>query len=103
MTDIEQVLGRMRQTEPYFEDRGFTAAVLAALPEERELPLWVKNLILIGATATGSGIVAWQLKGASLENVFTGIAPGPWTIATAALLVYAFCSAAVWVVRSEVV
>jgi hypothetical protein len=103
MNDIESVIGQLRRTEPYFEDRGFTAAVLAALPEGRELPLWVKNLIMIGATAAGSAVVAWQMSDLRPEVLLSQVTLDYTTIGIAALFVYAFSSATVWVVRREVV
>jgi len=103
MKDIDSVLAAMRRSEPYFEDHGFTAAVLAALPEERELPLWVKNLIMLAATMAGSGLAAWQLSGMRLDALLDGVSLNYATIATAALFVYAFTSAAVWTVRREMI
>jgi hypothetical protein len=103
MTDIDGILARMKRSEPYFEDRGFTAAVLAALPEDRELPLWVKNLIMVGATAAGSGVVAWQAAGLKPEALLSQLSLNTTTVAVAALFVYAFSSAMVWVVRREIV
>jgi hypothetical protein len=103
MNDIDSVAARLRQSEPYFEDHGFTAAVLAVLPDERELPLWVKNLIMIGATAAGSGIVAWQMSGLRLEALVGELSLDYTTIGVAALFVYAFSSAIVWIARREVV
>ena len=103
MKDIDSVVAQLRRSEPYFEDHGFTAAVLATLPEERELPLWIKNLIMIGATAAGSAVVAWQASGIKTEALLAQVTLDYTTIGVAALFVYAFSSAAVWVVRREVV
>jgi len=103
MNDIDSVLAAMRRSEPYFEDHGFTAAVLAALPEERQLPLWVKNLMMVGATAAGSGVVAWQAAGLRPEALLSQISLDYTTIGLAALLVYAFSSATVWIARREIV
>jgi hypothetical protein len=103
MSDIDSLVAQLRRSEPYFEDRGFTAAVLAALPEERELPLWVKNLIMVGATTAASAVVAWQMSGLRLESLLGQVSFDYMTIGAAALFVYAFSSAAVWVVRREVV
>lgn len=61
MKDIELMFTTLRTTEPYIDDNGFTAVVMAQLPGRRELPMWVKNLILLCATLLGSAIVAMQL------------------------------------------
>ena len=103
MNDIDTMLVAMRRSEPYFESHGFTAAVLAALPEERELPLWIKNLMVVGATAAGSAVVAWQAAGIRPEALLPQITLNTTTIGVAALCVYAFSSAMVWTVRREIV
>ena len=103
MKNIDSVAAQLRQSEPYFDDHGFTAAVLAALPEDRQLPLWVKNLIMVGATAAGSAVVAWQMAGLHLEPLLGQVSFGYTTIGAAAVFVYAFSSATVWVARREVV
>lgn len=101
MNELDRMTAALRRSEPYFEDRGFTAAVMAALPAESELPLWIKNLILVAATAAGSGIAAWQLADLRPVALLSGVSLDYGTIGLAAFIVYAFTSTAVWVVRRE--
>jgi hypothetical protein len=61
MKDLDLVCSELRATEPYLEDNGFTAVLMARLPRRRQLPDWVKNVLLLGATALGSLICALQL------------------------------------------
>jgi len=103
MNHIDSMLATIRHSEPYFDDHGFTVAVLSALPEERELPLWIKNAMMIGATAAGSAVVAWQAAGIRPEALLSQLTLDTTTVAIAALCVYAFSSAMVWVVRREIV
>jgi hypothetical protein len=59
--NFDEMLGTLRSTEPYLADDGFTSGVMARLPEARQLPSWLTNLIMLGFTAIGSAIAAWQL------------------------------------------
>ena len=77
MKDIDNLIAELRSTEPYLADSGFTAVVMAQLPRSRELPLWLKNLILLCATALGSAIVATQLPAGSLASLLISTAVLP--------------------------
>ncbi|MCZ6525585.1 MAG: hypothetical protein O6928_03360 [Gammaproteobacteria bacterium] len=59
--NLDEMLNTLRSTEPYLADDGFTSGVIAMLPEARQLPFWLTNLIMLGFTAIGSAIAAWQL------------------------------------------
>lgn len=59
--NLDEMLNTLRSTEPYLADDGFTSGVIAILPEARQLPFWLTNLIMLGFTAIGSAIAAWQL------------------------------------------
>jgi hypothetical protein len=58
---------------------------------------------MVGATAAGSGVVAWQAAGLKPEALLSQLSLNTTTVAVAALFVYAFSSAMVWVVRREIV
>lgn len=61
LNNFDEMLNTLRSSEPYFADDGFTSAVIARLPEARQLPFWLTNLIMLGFTAIGSATAAWQL------------------------------------------
>ena len=61
INNFDDLLGNLRESEPYIADDGFTSGIIARLPEVEQLPVWLSNLILLVFTATGSGIAAWQL------------------------------------------
>ena len=69
--NLDEMLNTLRSTEPYLADDGFTSGVIARLPEARQLPFWLTNLILLGFTATGSAIAAWQLPVMKLVSFTT--------------------------------
>lgn len=77
MKDLDLMFRELRTTEPYLNDNGFTAVVMAQLPAQRELPMWVKNLLLLGATLLGSAIVATQLPANTLGTVLVSLATLP--------------------------
>lgn len=77
MKDIDKLFAELRTSEPYLADGGFSAVVMAQLPSNRELPLWLKNLILLGATALGSSIVAMQLPAGDLGSLLLAAASLP--------------------------
>ncbi|OGT81702.1 MAG: hypothetical protein A3H91_10540 [Gammaproteobacteria bacterium RIFCSPLOWO2_02_FULL_61_13] len=77
MKDIDNLCAELRISEPYLTDSGFTAVVMAQLPRSRELPLWEKNLILLGATALGSAIVATQIPAGSLASALMAMTSLP--------------------------
>lgn len=69
--NFDEMLTALLSTEPYLADNGFTSGVIARLPEARQLPFWLTNLILLGFTATGSAIAAWQLPVMKLVSFTT--------------------------------
>ena len=69
--NLDEMLNTLRSTEPYLADDGFTSGVIAMLPEARQLPFWLANLILLGFTAIGSAIAAWQLPVMKLVSFAT--------------------------------
>lgn len=74
-TSFDDMLAALRSTEPYLADDGFTSGVIARLPEARQLPLWLTNLIMLGFTAAGSAIAAWQLPLMKLVSFATTSIP----------------------------
>jgi hypothetical protein len=57
--DFENMLGALRNTEPYFDDAGFSARVISRVATTRRLPGWLANLVLLTFTAVGSALAAW--------------------------------------------
>ena len=104
MIDVESRFAATRQSEPYLDDAGFTAAIMAELPSRTELPLWLKNIILLAATALGSAIAVWQLPPVlALAEKAASVATNLEFIAIAALGIYAASLVALWVARKELV
>ena len=77
MKNIDNLIAELRSTEPYLADSGFTAVVMSQLPGNRELPLLLKNLILLGATTLGSAIVVTQLPAGNLASLLLSVASLP--------------------------
>ena len=77
MKDLDNLSAELRISEPYLPDSGFTAVVMAQLPRNRELPLWLKNLILLGATTLGSAIVATQLPAGNVASMLLSMSSLP--------------------------
>ena len=73
--NLDDMLNTLRSTEPYLADDGFTSGVIARLPEARQLPFWLTNLILLGFTAIGSAIAAWPLPVMKLVSFTTTSIP----------------------------
>ena len=69
--NFDDLLGNLRETEPYISDEGFTSGIIAHLPEAEQLPAWLSNLILLVFTATGSGLAAWQLPVSKMVSFTT--------------------------------
>jgi len=94
---LETTLARLRESEPTIADDGFTAAVMTQLPRARELPTWISNAILLGATTMGSAIVAWRIPlppaGVLLEAVTTNL---PALLIAAVALTYSTAAGALW-------
>ena len=49
----------LREQNAYIEDNGFTARVIAALPQRRRA--WFRPALLLGATAIGCVLAIWWL------------------------------------------
>ncbi|MBI2992758.1 MAG: hypothetical protein HYY48_01110 [Gammaproteobacteria bacterium] len=101
MNDIDNLFSELRRTEPYLSDAGFASAVMAQVPRRRELPMWVKNLLLLSATVAGSAVVAWQLPAVELVSLITSMKLSLQTFAAAAITVYLFSYGAIWVAEKN--
>ncbi len=95
--DLDTVAARLRQTEPAVADEAFVAAVMTRLPASEALPSWLKNVILLAATALGSAIVAWHVPVAILPELLnTAVADWPEVLGSSIALIYAAAFAALW-------
>lgn len=104
MNDLASKFAAARQSEPYLDDAGFTPAVMSELPRRNELPLWLKNVILLAATALGSAVAVWQLPPVlTLADKAASAATNLEFIAMAAIAVYAASLGVVWAARKEIV
>ncbi|MGH8247352.1 MAG: hypothetical protein ACREUU_13080 [Gammaproteobacteria bacterium] len=101
MNDLDKILAELQRTEPYVEDRGFTATVMAQIPAHRSLPLWEKNFIMLLATGLGSIVAAWQIPLGKLLAAVLSMEINILTVATAALAVYLFTYGILWINRRE--
>ncbi len=107
--NLDDLFATMRTTEPYFDDDGFTSAVMARIPEATQLPTWLANLILLGFTTLGSALAAWQLpisswigalKGASFQiPVFSPL----YTLGTAALMTFVASYVVIWLAQNDTI
>lgn len=98
---FDKLLAEIRHSEPYLQDNGFAAGVPARLPEARELPLRLKNTILLLFTALGSCLSAWQfpvykLVGVTVTDLFTYP-----VLAAAGFLMFALSCAITWLSESD--
>ena len=62
MIEDETLDRQLREAEPYIDDDGFTARVMAKLPAARREPRWLRAMVLLGLTVLGSGL-AYLLSG----------------------------------------
>jgi hypothetical protein len=85
MIDDETLDRQLREAAPYIDDDGFTARVMARLPEARRQPRWLRTMILLGLTILGSGI-AYLLSGGFVRNGLIQLSTFPIWL----LLVFAF-------------
>jgi|GEM_PF-6021445 len=93
----DTVAARLRRTEPVIADEAFVAAVMTRLPASRTLPAWLKNVILLIATALGSAIVAWHVPVTILPALLnTAVADWPEVLGSSIVLIYAAAFAALW-------
>src|SRR3954469_8511441 len=71
----------LREQNPYVEDNGFTAQVMAALPQSRRRA-WLRPTLLLGATAIGYVLaiqwIPWNLLSSSVLLSFNSQALPAW-------------------------
>lgn len=112
--NLDEMFRTLQDTEPYIADEGFSAAVMARLPETRQLPTWLTNLIMLAFTTLGSALAAWQLPlGQWSSNVKQAILQMPAIeipainpiplFGLAALLSFGICYIVVWLVQSDTI
>lgn len=102
MTDndnkLDAMLARMRESEPTLDGDDFTAAVMAQLPRNDGVPAWLQNTILLGATALGSAIVAWQMPVPPVTVLAQSlIANLPELVGASAAMMWGSAVAGIWV------
>jgi hypothetical protein len=94
---LDATAAHMRQTEPAIAEDHFTAAVLVQISRPRELPTWVSNTMLLGATALGSAILAWQIPLTDLTSLLNAATTNlPAVLIAAAVSSYGGALAAIW-------
>ena len=101
--NLDNIFAQLRRTEPHLPDEGFTRAVLVQLPEPYELPLWIKNLLLLGATGIGSAIAAWQMPAVKLSQLMAMHGMLLPALGIAATVVYLLSGTVIWAARKEVI
>jgi hypothetical protein len=62
MIDDDTLDRQLREAAPYIDDDGFTARVMAMLPEVRRQPQWLRAVVLFAVTVLGIA-VAYLLTG----------------------------------------
>jgi hypothetical protein len=85
MIDDETLDRQLREAAPYIDDDGFTARVMARLPEARHEPRWLRAMILLGLAILGSAI-AYVLSGGFIREGVMQLSNFPIWL----LLVFAF-------------
>jgi hypothetical protein len=94
---LDATVTQLRQTEPTFADSHFTASVMAQVSQSHELPTWASNSILLGATALGSAILAWQTPLVDPTNLIEAVTTNlPAVLVAAAASTYGSALAAMW-------
>ncbi len=111
--DFENLLGVLRNSEPYFDDAGFSAGVISRVATTERLPGWLANLVLLVFTAVGSALAAWltppgsQLIHAVTQAVTAMLAfEGAFflpTIAAAAAGTLLLACAVIWLSQSDAI
>ncbi|MDJ0926510.1 MAG: hypothetical protein QNJ73_02575 [Gammaproteobacteria bacterium] len=97
---LNRIAARLRQSEPEVPDRGFSNAVMAQLPTARQLPVWIRNTLLLAATMLGAVAAAAQLPPGTFFEVLELIGDNAQlALAAAAGWVYAASLASLWFVR----
>ena len=95
--NLDTTLARLRESEPTFSGGDFTASVITQLARSNQLPAWISNGILLGATALGSAIVAWQIPLAVPVGLLNAAAANFSAVLIAGVaLTYSGALAAVW-------
>ena len=101
--DIDSLFAASREAEPYLDGGAFTSAVMAQLPRPRELPAWVKNSLLLGATVLGSVPAAINLP---IRELIMEIVPTVQTIpfmAMAAVVMFTMSYGVAWLAQKDIV
>lgn len=102
----DDIFRRLRKSEPYLEDNGFTAAVMAHLPKQAKLPLWQKNGLiilfgLIGAVLAGSMLPLQITPIAALAAMLTDQIVKLEVFGLTAAATFALAGAALWFTQHE--
>jgi hypothetical protein len=85
MIDDETLDRQLRDAVPYINDDGFTARVIARLPEAQREPQWLRAMIVLGLALLGTG-VAYLLSGGVIRQGLIQMTDFPIWL----LLVFAF-------------
>ncbi len=101
--NFDDMLATLRRTEPYLADDGFTSGVIARLPETRQLPFWLSNLILLLFTAFGSAIAAWELPVIKLVTFTTTSMLSLPVLGAAALVTYLISYIVIWLSQNDLI
>jgi hypothetical protein len=99
--NLDEMFNTLRSTEPYLADDGFTSAVIVRLPEAQQLPAWLSNLIMLGFTAFGSAIAAWQLPAMKLVSFPTSSLISLPVLGIAAVSTFVFSYIVVWMAQND--
>jgi hypothetical protein len=99
MNGLDNIITELRTSEPYLDDGDFTAGVMRQLPEQRTLPWWIKNLIILSATVAGSALAAWELPVQEIISALFSVSFNLQTLGAAALVTYLLSGAALWLGR----
>ena len=100
---IDDIFGELRDSEPYLSDHSFTSAVMLRLPETTELPFWIKNLILLIATAFGSALATWQLPLQELIALLSFQTLSLTVFTSAAAAIYLLSYGAIWWAQQDII
>ena len=102
MNRLDDIIKELQTSEPYLDNGDFTAAVMRQLPEQRILPWWVKNLIILTAAVAGSTLAAWEMPVQEMINALFSISLNLQTLGVAALVTYLLSGAALWLGRRAI-
>ena len=99
---VDEIFEQARSAEPYFDDKGFTGAVLAQLPAyPAPLATWKKLALLLLCTSIGCALALFTLPVADLPlqvivSGFLAQLVHPQNLVLAGLAVGSFSLAALW-------